>query len=97
MVKRVGSIRKRSREKFTKSHRDKGKISLSKYFQKFEVGETVGLSTEPAVHHGMYHPRFYGKTGIVTAKSGTCYEITIKDINKTKKLMIHPVHLLKRV
>lgn len=53
------------------------------------------LSVEPAVHKGMYHPRFLGKTGKVIGKQGKCYKIAFKDINKEKTLLVHPVHLTK--
>ena len=51
------------------------------------------LGVEPAIQKGMYHPRFVGKAGIIAGKVGRCYEVTIKDINKAKMLVVHPVHL----
>lgn len=96
MVKRIGTSRSKTRHKFQKNIRTKGKISITKYFQTLDVGERVILKMEPAVHSGMYFHRFHGKVGTVFGKKGTCYEVKIKDFNKEKLLIVHPVHL-KRV
>jgi len=93
MVKRKGGARRKSRHKFMKGVKEKGKLSLRKYFQSFNMGERVWLSTEPAVQKGMYWPSYIGKAGIITGKRGRCYEVAIKDGNKEKMLIIHPVHL----
>ena len=93
MVKRIGSLRHKTRHKFKKNVRKKGKISLSKYFQTFDDGEKVRLVVEPAVQNGIYCPRFVGRSGLIMKKNGTCYEVAIKDHNKAKTVIVHPVHL----
>jgi len=93
MVKRIGTSRRKTRHKLKKSLRQRGKLSLTKYFQTFETGEKVCLSIEPSIQKGVYFPRFFGKTGIVQKKTGTCYEVQIKDFNKKKTIIAHPVHL----
>ena len=93
MVKRIGGIRRKTRYKFRKEKRTRGKISITRYFQSFNAGDRVYLDVEPAVQKGMYHPRFMGKTGVITAKRGRCYEIAINDLGKEKTLIVHPVHL----
>ncbi len=95
MVKRIGGLRRKSRYKFRKEKRQRGKISITRYFQSFNAGDRIYLSVEPAVQKGMYYPRFMGKTGIVKGKRGRCYEILINDIGKEKTLIVHPVHLKK--
>lgn len=95
MVTRKGGVRRKTRYKFTKEKRRRGKISIMRYFQAFEAGERVLLDVEPAVQKGMYHPRFMGKSGIVKGRRGKCYEVTINDLGKEKTLMVHPVHLKK--
>lgn len=91
----VGGSRRKSRSKLKKNVRKKGKISITKYIQQFKPGERVNIKAEPAVHRGLYHVRFHGKTGIIKAKKGKCYEVKIKDYNKEKILIIHPVHMEK--
>lgn len=95
MVQRIGGNRRKTRFKLQKNDRTRTKISLSKYFQKFEPGQRVLLKAEPAVQSGMYFPRFHGLTGIIQSKQGKCYYIKIKDHNKEKKVLVHPVHLRK--
>ncbi len=93
MVKRIGTFRRKTRHKLKKNIKARGKISLTKYFQTFKVGEKVVLTAEPAVQKGMYFPRYYGKAGVIKATKGKCYEVTIKDIKKEKTLIVHPVHM----
>ena len=94
-MKRIGGFRRKSRYKLSKDKRRRGKISITRYLQKFDIGQQVDLSVEPAVHKGMYRPRFIGKTGVVSGMQGKCYKIQIKDGGKSKTLIAHPVHLKK--
>jgi len=93
MVKRIGSSRRKTRKKFGKKIRRKGKISVLNYFQSYKIGDRVSLKVESSMQKGMYHPRFYGGIGTIKGKKGKCYEISIKDKNKQKTLIVHPVHL----
>ncbi len=93
MVTRTGSSRRKAKKKLTKDKRERGKLSLTKYFAKFSEGDKVVLKAEPSVHKGTYHTRFHGKQGIVKAKQGRCYAVSIKDGSKQKTLIVHPVHL----
>jgi len=93
MATRIGGFRRKSRHKLTKKLKNKGKIPLSKYLQDLKLGAKVCLKAEPAVQKGMYLPRFHGKVGILKAKKGSCYEVIIKDLDKEKTLVVHPVHL----
>ena len=95
MSRRTGGLRRKTRYKFKKEKRTKGKISLSKYFQTFDQGDKVYLSTEPAIQKGMYNPKFLGKVGLIQGKRGNCYKVNIKDFTKEKTLIVHPVHLIK--
>lgn len=94
MVDRVGGFRRKTRYKMRKNVRQRGKVSLRRFLQSFDVGDVVKLAAEPAYQKGMYFPRFYGKVGVVSKKVGTCYEVTIKD-GKGKTVVVHPVHLRK--
>ncbi len=96
MPERKGGNRRKTRQKFSKSLREKGKISLKNYFQEFETGDKVTLLIEPAIQKGMYHRKFYSKTGDVSGKQGECYLVEILDGKMKKKVIVHPVHM-KRV
>lgn len=95
MARNKGTFRTKTRYKLKKERRDKGKISISRFFQVFKIGDKVNLCVEPAVQKGMYFPRFLGLTGEIVGKKKTCYEVKIKDGNKEKILVSHPVHLKK--
>ena len=95
MAKRIGTSRTKSRSKFTKHLRKKGKISIRRCLQKFDEGEKVRLLAEPAVQNGLYHARFHSKCGIISGKQGRCYKVAIKDFKKEKVLIINPAHLRK--
>lgn len=95
MVKRIGGIRRKTRYKFRKQVRNRGKIGLTKYFQSFNAGDRVYLTVESAVQKGMYYPHFMGKSGTIKGKRGKCYEVSINDLGKEKTLIIHPVHMKK--
>ena len=95
MTQRIGGFRRKTRSKLRKDVRQKGKISLTRYLHEFKEGDRVYLSAEPSVHKGMYFPRFHGLSGIITKKQGSCYYVKIKDQNKTKTVLVHPVHLKK--
>lgn len=93
MVQRKGGFRRKTRSKLSKSPRQRGKISIRNALQTFGVGDKVTLSAEPARQSGMYHPRFHGKAGVVSAPKGECYIVSVLDGNKRKALIIHPIHL----
>ena len=40
-MKRIGTARRKTRAKFTKHFKEKGKVSLTKYFQTFKEGEKL--------------------------------------------------------
>ena len=94
-MNRKGGLRRKTRYLSKKSLSERGKLSISRYLQSFKADDKVELSWESAVQKGMYHPRFYGKRGIVKGKQGKCYEILITDGNKPKTLIVHPIHLRK--
>lgn len=95
--KRIGGYRKGSRDKLSKNHREKGKISLTRYFQSFKEGEKVQLDLEPSVPKGKFCTRYNGKVGVVSGKEGECYKVIIKDIKKEKVILVHPIHLSKEI
>ena len=96
MVMRIGTKQRKTRYKFKKEYREKGKLSLSRYFQRFEVGDQVNLKINSSIQKGRFYPRFHGLTGNVVGKRGFCYEVEIFDGNKQKRLYVHPIHLNKQ-
>jgi large subunit ribosomal protein L21e len=95
MVTRIGTKQRNTRQKYTQHYRKKGKIPLSEYFKKLEVGDKVALVVNPNIQEGRFFPRFHGLNGTVMGKKGFCYNIQIKDGSKQKTLYVHPMHLKK--
>ncbi len=93
MVDNRGGVRQRSRHKFSKNYRRKGKISIRDYFRDLKEGDRVVLKMEPAHQGGHYASRFHGLQGNVVSKQGSCYFVNIKDGGKHKSVLVHPVHL----
>ena len=93
MASNIGGLRRKSRHKFKKERRKKGKISISRFMQSFDKGQKVHLCIEPSLHKSNYHSRFLGKTGTINGMRGKCYEILIDDKGKEKMIIVHPVHL----
>ncbi len=90
---RKGGVRRSSRAMYSKNIKTKGKISLKNYLSTFKDGEKVYLNLEPSILKGQYHTRFVGKSGKVVGSQGKCYVVEIKDFDKPKKVLVHPVHL----
>ncbi len=96
MVKRIGSRQHKTRQKLKRHYRERGKLSLSQYFQELKAGDTVNLKINSLVQKGQFPPTFHGLTGVVSGKQGRCYEVTLHDRNKEKKVFVHPIHLKKQ-
>jgi len=95
MTTRKGGARRKTRHLMTKNYRKKGKISLTKYFQAFKIGDRVVVKPEPSYQKGFCHRRYFGKNAVVSKKQGSCYELTLNINRKPKKLLMHPIHLKK--
>ncbi|NTV23835.1 MAG: 50S ribosomal protein L21e [Nanoarchaeota archaeon] len=89
------SFKRGTRSKLSKSFKDKGKISIRKFFQEFQKGDRVTMQVEPSYGKGMYYPRFHGRTGLVLDQRGKCYGVLVKDGGKEKLLVVHPIHLTR--
>ena len=92
MVQRIGTRRK-TRALYTKSVRERGKLSLRKYFQSFNAGDAVRMVGDSAVASAMPWFRLHGRVGKVLGKQGSCYLIDINDRGKAKRIIVHPAHL----
>jgi ribosomal protein L21E len=74
--------------------REQGKIKLSLYFQKFKEGERVAVIRELS-KQPVFPRTLQGRSGIISGKRGNSYLVKIKDLNKEKVYIIHPIHLKK--
>jgi len=77
-----------------KKIRERGKLQLSKYFQKFNGGDSVAVIREHGVKCN-FPARLQGRTGKVENKRGKSYMVKVKDQDKEKQFLIEPIHLKK--
>ncbi|HLC53527.1 MAG TPA: 50S ribosomal protein L21e [Candidatus Nanoarchaeia archaeon] len=75
-----------------KNPRRRGKFSLTRYFQKLKPGDMVAVVRELSLPLS-YSTSLQGRTGKVLEKRGATYYVEIKDLNKPKRYLIHPIHL----
>jgi len=75
--------------------REKGKISFTRYFQKFNGGDSVAIVRELGVQSPGFPKRVQGRTGKVIEKRGSAYVIEIKDFDMKKRFAVKPIHLKK--
>ena len=87
-------MRKKSRDKLSRTVRAKGKSSVVRAIQEFETGAMVHVLIDPSIHKGMPHPRFHGKTGEVVGTRGRAFVLRVTDGNATKTLITLPEHLI---
>ena len=57
--------RARTRDLFARDFRKKGTINVSTYLRTYKVGQVVDIKANGAVHKGMPHKFYHGKTGVV--------------------------------
>jgi ribosomal protein L21E len=75
-----------------KNIKEKGKLKLSSYFKQINKGERVAIVDERGIRTN-FPLRLQGMSGVVKGMRGKFIEIEIKDGNKLKMFIIHPVHL----
>jgi len=61
----VLGYRQRTRRKFKKGFRQNGAIRMTNYLTKFRKGDIVDIVVDSAIHKGMPHHQYHGKTGVV--------------------------------
>lgn len=75
-----------------KRQREHGKIKLSRWFQDFKKGDKVAIIRELSVQP-KFPKQLQGRSGVIESKRGDSFIVKIKDLNKEKTYIIHPVHL----
>lgn len=72
--------------------RNRGKIKLSRYFKKINIGDPVAIIPELGVRSA-FPKRLRGKSGKVVDSRGKFRVVELKEGSTMKKFIIHPVHL----
>ncbi|KNC81176.1 60S ribosomal protein L21-A [Sphaeroforma arctica JP610] len=68
---RTKGVRAGTRDMFSRGFRQKGPEKLSTYLFCYKVGDIVDIKVNGAIHKGMPHKFYHGKTGIVYNVSRT--------------------------
>jgi large subunit ribosomal protein L21e len=86
-------MRKKTRDRLSKTVRARGISPVVKAIQEFSAGERVHVIRDPSKHKGMPHPKFHGKTGEVMGKRGRAFILKVRDGGATKTIIVPPDHL----
>ena len=57
--------RARTRHMFKRNFREHGPVKLSTYMKTYKIGDIVDIKANPAVHRGMPHKFYHGRTGVI--------------------------------
>jgi large subunit ribosomal protein L21e len=76
-----------------KKPRTSGLSSITRALQQFEIGSSVSIVIDSAVHKGMPHHRFQGYTGTIEGMQGDAYLVGVTVGKKRKTLIVLPEHL----
>mmetsp|Transcript_23052 Transcript_23052/g.22806 ORF Transcript_23052/g.22806 Transcript_23052/m.22806 type:complete len:164 (-) Transcript_23052:204-695(-) len=58
-------LRSRTRHMFARGFRNHGYIPLTTYLRNYKIGDYVDIKVNAAIHKGMPHKWYQGKTGVV--------------------------------
>ncbi|MGC8816265.1 MAG: 50S ribosomal protein L21e [Candidatus Hadarchaeum sp.] len=93
MSGRSKGLRSKSRKKLTKHPREKGLSPVSRAVQDLPVGSKVSIILDPGVVKGQPHPRYHGRTGVISERRGRAYVVDVRDGGSIKKIISRPEHL----
>ena len=95
MAKASKGGRRRTRSVMRKRARERGLSTITRAFQKFDLGDKASVSLDPSIHRGQPHVRFHGRTGVVVGKQGNAYMLEVRDGGRAKRIIVRPEHLRK--
>jgi large subunit ribosomal protein L21e len=84
-------VRARTRDLFARPFRKKGYIPLSTYLRTFKVGDYVDVKVNGAIHKGMPHKFYHGRTGRIwnVTKRAVGVEVNKQIGNRIIRKRIH--------
>jgi large subunit ribosomal protein L21e len=68
-------------------------MRISKLLYEYQPGNKVIIKIDPSVQKGMPHRRYHGKVGVVLAKRGQSYILSVTQEEATKEIIVRPEHL----
>eukprot|EP00811_Abedinium_folium_P009161 NODE_18467_length_891_cov_18.113874.p2 GENE.NODE_18467_length_891_cov_18.113874~~NODE_18467_length_891_cov_18.113874.p2 ORF type:complete len:161 (+),score=36.03 NODE_18467_length_891_cov_18.113874:103-585(+) len=92
-------LRARTRDKFSKAYRTKGRPSVSRYLTVFKRGEYVDIKADPSIQKGMPFSFYHGRTGIIfnVTKGAVGVEVTkiVRNRQLRKRMHLRIEHVRK--
>ncbi len=87
----------RTRDKFSKPFRNHGAIKIKNYLRKFKKGDYVDILVDGAIHKGMPHRYYHGRTGKVfninPRSIGVSIQKLVRNRKIEKRIHVRPEHL----
>lgn len=93
MTKKSRGFRSGTRKKLSKKR--SARPTVTKFLQKFNIGDNAMIVQEPVSQRGMPFPRFKSRIARVVATRGKSYILELKDGKKRKLIISRPEHLKK--
>jgi len=78
--------RARTRDLFSRAHRQKGVIGLSTYMRTFKVGERVDIVANASIHKGMPFKFYHGRTGVVWNVTKRAVGVEVNKIHRQRQI-----------
>ncbi len=91
MTKASRGLRTGTRRKL--KGRVRAKFKPEKFLKEFKPGDKVIIIPDPSVQKGLPHSRFKGMAGVIGARRGSAYMVSIRMGNKAKTVITGPEHL----
>ncbi|KAL6760243.1 ribosomal protein L21 component of cytosolic 80S ribosome and 60S large subunit [Haematococcus lacustris] len=84
-------LRSRTRHMFARGFRNHGFINLTTYLRNYKIGDYVDIKVNGAVHKGMPHKWYQGKTGVVwnVTKRALGVEVNKRVGNRIMRKRLH--------
>ena len=92
-MKKSKGYRRGTRRLSTKAPRDKGRPKLGKLLIAYAVGSQVIVKVDSSVQKSLPHKRFHGKIGMVMAKRGRGYVVSVPQGDAVKEIIVRSEHL----
>ena len=93
MTKKSRGFRSGTRKKLSKKRSIRP--AITKFLQKFKIGDNVMILQEPTSQRGMPFPRFKSRVAKVVATRGKSYILELREGKKRKSIISRPEHLKK--
>lgn len=93
-------LRSRTRDSFSRPFRKKGTIALTTYLRTYHIGDYVDIRVNGAVHKGMPHKFYHGRTGRVWNVTKRAIGVEVNKqvfINRNKNQLVILVYMLYNI